>query len=84
MSRVTTCATGPYSVSYHTSSAFAGVYLNSRLHNNDEPNEFGGHGTSTPHPVHDGQWFATMAEAQAYAFDVGLTKVYTHTPTEAK
>jgi len=81
--RVSTCCTGPYSVSFTTGGGKPGAVLNSKLHNRDEPNEFGGHGTITPHPVHDGKWFASVDEAREYALAVGLLKTYVYQPYTA-
>ena len=78
--RVSTCLAGPYTVSFTTGGGKPGAILNSKLHNPDEPNEFGGHGTITPHPVHDGLWFASVDEGRVYAIAVGLLKAYVHRP----
>jgi len=67
---------GSWGVSYQTSSAFPGAVLNvSRIV--DVPNRWGGIGDVERHLV-SGMVFATVDDAQRYAYDLGLLNRYEH------
>ncbi|QDN64466.1 hypothetical protein [Streptomyces sp. S1D4-14] len=65
-----------WGVSYPFGGGKPGVTLNVYDWDDDVVNDMGGKGVLIRHPVHDGLWFADMAEAQGYALRYGLIKRY--------
>lgn len=65
-----------WGVSYSSGGGEPGVTLKVYGWDEDAVNEMGGKGVLIRHPVHNGLWFADMAEAKSYALRYGLIKRY--------
>lgn len=65
-----------WGVSYPFGGGEPGVTLKVYDWDEDAVNEMGGKGVLIRHPVHNGLWFATDAEAKDYALRYGLIKLY--------